>query len=340
MIKEAIAGLVDGQSLAGAEAAAVMAEIMAGEATPAQISAFITALRIKGETVAEISGLAHTMRLNAVPVKTTGPVVDTCGTGGDGAGTFNISTAAALVAAAAGATVAKHGNRAMSSQCGSADVLEAAGVNIGLDGTGVAQCLEEAGIAFMFAPNFHPAMKYAGPARREIGIRTVFNILGPLTNPASPEAQVLGVAEASLLEKMAAALRELGLKRALVVHGEDGLDEITACARTRVAELKDNKVTTYTISPEDFGLPAAAPEELKGGSLEDNVRLLREVLGGAPGARRSAVLLNSAAVLLAAGRASSMPNGIKASAAAIDSGRATAKLEEFINVSQKLGGKP
>lgn len=337
MIREAVAKLVEGTSLDAIEAAQVMAEIMTGEATPSQIGAFITALRMKGETVAEITGMAATMRAHAVAVKTPGPVVDTCGTGGDGAGTFNISTGAAIVAAAAGVTVAKHGNRAMSSRCGSADVLEAAGVNIELDGEGVSQCLAQTGIAFMFAPAFHPAMKYAGPTRREIGIRTVFNILGPLTNPAGPFAQVLGVADPSLPEKMAAVLGELGLKRALVVYGEDGLDEITTCGRTRVAELKDNIVKTYTINPSDLGLKLALPESLKGGSAEDNVRLLVELLDGVTGPKRDAVLLNTAAVLLAANKVNDLKQGLSAAGEAIDSGRARAKLAEFVAVSQKLG---
>jgi anthranilate phosphoribosyltransferase len=337
MIKESIARLVEGTSLDAAEAAQVMSEIMTGEATPSQIGAFITALRMKGETVAEITGMARTMRAHAVAVKTPGPVVDTCGTGGDGAGTFNISTAAAVVAAAAGVTVAKHGNRAMSSRCGSADVLEAAGVNIELDGEGVSQCLAQTGIAFMFAPAFHPATKYAGPTRREIGIRTVFNILGPLTNPAKPFAQVLGVADPSLLEKMASTLGELGLKRALVVHGEDGLDEITTCGRTRVAELKNNILSTHTIDPAELGLKLSSRESLKGGSAEDNVKLLAELLDGVTGPKRDAVLLNTAAVLLVAGRVNDLKEGLSAAGETIDSGRAKAKLAEFAAVSQELG---
>ncbi len=336
MIKQAIAGLVDGKSLTEDEAAAVMTDIMSDEATPAQIGAFVTALRMKGETVAEVTGLARTMRANAVKVETTLAVVDSCGTGGDGTGTFNISTAAALVAAAAGAVVAKHGNRAMSSRCGSADVLEALGVNIELDGAGVARCLEQVGIGNMFAPLFHPAMKHAGPTRREIGIRTVFNILGPLTNPAGARAQLLGVADAALAPKMAAVLGALGTERALVVHGADGLDEITVCAETSVSELKDGRVREYTIAPEDAGLTRARPGALAGGSLADNVAIIREVFQGALGAPRSVVLINAAAVLLLAGVAADLKQGVTRAAEAVDTGKAQKTLEHLVRLSLSL----
>jgi len=339
MIQDAIAELVEGRSLTEDEAAAVMREIMSGEATPAQIGAFVTALRIKGEAVEEITGLARTMRANAVKVETSLPVVDSCGTGGDASGTFNISTGAALVAAAAGAVVAKHGNRAMSSRCGSADVLEGLGVNIELDAAGVARCLEQVGIGFMFAPLFHPAMKYAGPPRREIGIRTVFNILGPLTNPAGARAQVLGVASAALVPKLAAALRALGTERVLVVHGADGLDEFTVCAETAVCELKDGETTEYTVTPEEFDISRATPESLAGGSLADNVSIIRDVLLGAPGAPRDAVLLNAAAVLLVAGVAGDFRQGVRLAVEALDTGRAQETLEHLARLSQSLSGE-
>ena len=333
MIKEAIKTLVDGGSLTQDEAASVMEEIMGGEATPAQLGAFVTALRLKGETTDEIVGLATVMRSKAVPVHTGGEAVDTCGTGGDGAGTFNISTAAALVAAA-GLKVAKHGNRAMSSQCGSADVLEALGVKIDLSAEQVEQCLEEVGMAFMFAPIFHPAMKFAAAPRREIGIRTVFNILGPLTNPAGARAQVLGVADGSLVEKLAAVLKGLGCKRALVVHGEDGLDEITVTGRSLVCELKDGAIKSYIISPGDFGLAESDPAGLAGGTASQNAALLRGVLDGEAGPRRDAVVMNAAAALLVGGRVETLKQGATLAQELIDSGRAAAKLEQLIEFSQ------
>jgi len=336
MIREAIALLVSGHSLSADQAAQVMAEIMSGEVTPAQFGAFVTALRLKGETADEIAGLAKTMRSKAVRVVSKEPVVDTCGTGGDNSSTFNISTAAAFVAAGAGVRIAKHGNRAMSSQCGSADVLEALGVRIDLNAEQVQRCLEEVGIGFIFAPVFHPAMKYAGAPRREIGIRTVFNILGPLTNPAGARAQVLGVAEESLTEKLAQVLQSLGCQHALVVHGEDGLDEITVTGKTRVYELKDNRITTYSISPEDFGLSRATPDSLKGGTVDENAVLLRGILTGAPGPQRDVVLLNTAAALVAGGRAQELQHGVKLAGEAIDNGSALAKMEELIKLSRSF----
>ena len=253
MIREAIQALIEGNSLTMGEAAQVMEEIMGGEVTPAQFGSFVTVLRLKGETVEEIAGLVKTMRAKAIKVVTADPVIDVVGTGGDGSNTFNISTAAALVVAGAGLKVAKHGNRAMSSQCGSADVLEALGVKIDLKAEQVQRCLNEVGIGFMFAPVFHPAMKYAAAPRREIGIRTVFNILGPLTNPAGAKAQLLGVGDESLIEKLALVLQGLGCQYALLVHGEDGLDEITITGKTHVCELKNDNIKRYTVSPEDFG---------------------------------------------------------------------------------------
>ncbi|MCJ7515450.1 MAG: anthranilate phosphoribosyltransferase [Dehalococcoidia bacterium] len=336
MIKEAISALVSGRSLAADDAAQVMEEIMQGEATPAQFGAFVTALRLKGETVDEIVGLARTMRARAIPVITDGLVVDTCGTGGDGSQTFNISTTAAFVAAGAGLKVAKHGNRAMSSQCGSADVLEALGVKIDLNAEQVQRCLQEIGIGFMFAPAFHPAMKYAAVPRREIGIRTVFNILGPLTNPAGAKAQVLGVADDSLVEKMAQALQYLGCHHALVVHGEDGLDEITVAGETHICELKGNHILNYAISPEKIGLTRSDSESLKGGSAKENAEMLRNILAGAPGPQRDAVLMNTAAVFLAGDIVQTLRQGVELAQQTIDSGQAMNKLEQLIELSQHL----
>jgi anthranilate phosphoribosyltransferase len=336
MIKEAIIKLVDGRSLTMEEAAAAMEDIMSDQATPAQFGAFVTALRLKGETVDEIIGLARTMRAKAVLVTIDKSVVDTCGTGGDGAATFNISTAAAFVAAGAELTVAKHGNRAMSSRCGSADVLEALGVKIDLDAEKVQRCLREVGIGFMFAPVFHPAMKYAATPRREIGIRTVFNLIGPLTNPAGAEAQVIGVPDASFLDKLALALKGLGCRHALVVHGEDGLDEITVTGRTQVYELKDNKIDCYTIGPEDFGLPRHGPESLKGGTAEENAELMDSILAGERGPQRDVVLMNAAAVLLAGDRVVTLEQGLVLAGEVIDSGRAQAKLEKLIEFTKGI----
>jgi anthranilate phosphoribosyltransferase len=337
MIKEAIGMLVSGHSLTMQQAAQVMEETMTGEVTPAQLGAFVTALRLKGETVDEIAGLARTMRAKAVPVTIAEPVVDTCGTGGDGSATFNISTAAAFVAAGGGLKVAKHGNRAMSSQCGSADVLEALGVRIDLDADQVRICLQEVGIGFMFAPVFHPAMKYAAAPRRELGIRTVFNILGPLTNPAGASAQVLGVADETLVEKLALVLQSLGCRHAMVVHGEDGLDEITPAGKTSACELKDGGISSLTFGPEDLGLPRANPDSLRGGTIEENAAMLREVLAGAPGHQRDAVLMNAAAALVVGDRAPSLEQGVSLAGEVIDSGRALAKLEQLAELSQSLG---
>ncbi len=330
MIKEAIQSLVSGDSLTMAEAARVMEEIMAGEATPAQFGAFVTALRLKGETVDEIAGLARTMRARAIPVAVSGPVVDTCGTGGDGSGTFNISTTAAFVAAGAGLKVAKHGNRAMTSKCGSADVLEALGVRLDLTPEQVATCIEKAGIGFIFAPAFHPAMKFATVPRREIGIRTVFNVLGPLTNPAGASAQVLGVADGAMLEKMALVLRSLGSRHAVIVHGEDGLDEVTLTGSTHVCEMKDGAITSYTIKPEDFGFSRVDIAALRGGSTTENAAILRAVLSGLPGPQRNAVLMNASAALVAGGLAAGFADGVDLARKAIDSGNALARLEHLI----------
>ena len=336
MIREAIDTLVSGRSLSREKAAGVMNEIMGDQATSPQIGAFLTALRIKGETAEEIAGMAEVMREKALRVKVSVLLVDTCGTGGDGSGTFNISTTAAFVVAGAGGRVAKHGNRSMSGLCGSADVLEALGVKIELSPEGVKRCIEEVGIGFMFAPSFHPAMKYAAGPRRELGIRTVFNILGPLTNPAGAQAQVIGVADGGLGEKMARVLALLGSKRALVVHGQDGLDEITLSGPTEAWELKEGQVTSYTISPHDMGLSVTDMEDAKGGSVEVNASMLEGVLSGKEGPARDLVLMNAAAALMVADRASDLIEGVTMAAEAVDSGAAHAKLQAFIETSQRL----
>jgi anthranilate phosphoribosyltransferase len=338
MIRESIDTLVSDNSLSFEQAAGVMEEIMSGEATPAQIAAFITALRIKGETVDEIAGLASIMRAKAVPVKVTPPVVDTCGTGGDNSSTFNISTAAALVAAGAGLKVAKHGNRAMTSHCGSADVLEALGVKIDLGAEAVAECLETVGIGFMFAPIFHPAMKYAAAPRREIGIRTVFNILGPLTNPARAESQVIGVPSVEIGNKIALVLHRLGTKHSLVVHGIDGVDEISISGRSLVWEADEQGVSPpYEISPLDFGFKEASRAEISGGKPEENAEMLRRILGGEKGPRRDIVVMNAAAALLAGNQAPDLKQGARLAQEAIDSRRALDKLDRLVRLSQSLG---
>ncbi|MDO8567299.1 MAG: anthranilate phosphoribosyltransferase [Dehalococcoidales bacterium] len=336
MIRESIEILVHGKSLSFEQASAVMEEIMSGQATPAQIAGFVVALRIKGETVDEIAGLASVMRAKAVPVKVTPPVVDTCGTGGDGACSFNISTAAAFVAAGAGLKVAKHGNRAMSSRCGSADVLEALGVKIDLGAEGVAKCLETVGIGFMFAPAFHPAMKYAAGPRREIGIRTVFNILGPLTNPARAESQVIGVPSRELGDKIAAALHLLGTKHSLVVHSLDGIDELSVTGKSLVWEVTNRALPPHEVSPADFGFAKASLDEIKGGSAEENARMLRAVLEGESGARRNVVVMNAAAAILAGNKALDLQKGARLAEAAIDNGQAKEKLKMLVEVSQSL----
>jgi anthranilate phosphoribosyltransferase len=336
MIREAIAALVDGRSLTEAEAAAVMEEIMSGEATPAQFGAFVTALRLKGETVDEIAGMARVMRENARRVHVEGVLLDTCGTGGDARGTFNVSTAAAFVAAGAGARVAKHGNRAMTSRCGSADVLEALGARIDLSPEQVKACLEETGVGFMFAPSFHPAMKFAAGPRREIGVRTVFNILGPLTNPAGAACQVLGVAEPSLAETMAQVLARLGSRRALVVHGRDGLDEMSISGPTLVCELAGGRVRQYEVTPQDVGLALYEAASVAGGTPEENAVALREVLAGRPGPQRDIVLLNAAAGLVALERAAALAEGVSLAAQAIDSGAARERLDRFVAVTNSF----
>ena len=336
MIQEAISSVVSGRDLSTEEAAQVMEEIMTGEATPAQFGAFVTALRLKGETTEEIAGMARVMREKALHVQSDGDLVDTCGTGGDGSHTINVSTIAAFVTAGAGLKVAKHGNRAMTSACGSADVLEAAGVKIDLGPQGVERCIREVGIGFMFAPTFHPAMRFAGPPRREIGIRTVFNILGPLTNPAGARSQVLGVADGALGEKMAIALRRLGCQHALVVHGEDGLDEVSIAAPSQIWELKDDDIHNFAVAPEDLGLTRASREAIRGGSAEENAAAMERALSGERGPHRDVVLLNAAAALVAGDAARDLGQGVALASQAIDSGRAMEKLRALVELSQKL----
>ena len=343
MILHVLDRLVNHQeSLARAEARAVMSEVLAGKCSDAQIAALLVALHMKGETVEEIVGFAEAIRAAARPlplekesgvyVSGTGrdALIDTCGTGGDTSGTFNISTATALVVAGAGVRVAKHGNRSVTSKCGSADVMEALEVNISLPPAHIAACLEETGIAFLFAPTMHSAMKFVQPARRELHLRTVFNLLGPLTNPAHASAQVVGVYSAELVEKLAAALSMLGLHRALVVHGLDGLDEITITGPTRVAEVREGSVSTYEVAPEDFGIRRAPLEEITGGDAAANAKIIREILQGKKSAKRDVVLLNAAAALVAAGRTDHMAEGLPLAANSIDSGAAARKLEALV----------
>lgn len=337
MIREAIDIVVSGHSLTRAQATEVMQEIMEGEATPAQLGAFLTALRLKGESTEEIAGMAAVMREKALRVNAQGPLLDVAGTGGDGKNTFNISTASAFVAAACGARVAKHGNRAASSPCGAANVLEALGVKVDLTPEGVAQCIEQAGMGFMFAPAFHPSMRYAAPVRQEIGIRTVFNIPGPLTNPAHAQYMLLGVAYEQLGSLMADALRLLDIQHALVVHGADGMDEISLSGPSTVWEVKGEEVSAWTIDVADTGLSAASTEDLHGGTAEENAATMRRLFQGEGGPVRDAVLLNSAAALVAADKAPSLGNGIAMAAEAIDSGVALARVDALVAVSQAVG---
>ena len=328
MIREAISMVVNSEDLSQEEAADVMNEIMSGDATPAQIACFITALRLKGETVDEITGCARIMREKVTRIETEADLlVDTCGTGGDGAHTFNISTTAALVGAGAGLHIAKHGNRSVSSKSGSADVLKALGVNIEADAATVGKCVDEVGIGFLFAPMLHPAMKYAIGPRREIGIRTIFNILGPLTNPAGAKTQVLGVYDPELVETLAEVLKNLGSEHVFVVHGSDGLDEITITDKTYVAELADGQVRSFVIDPEDFGISKADKESLVGGTAEENAQITLDILKGEKGPKRDIVLLNSAATVMAGGLAANLIEGIQVAAESIDSGKALEKLE-------------
>ncbi len=337
MIREAISDIVSGQSLSMEDAATVMGEIMEGEATPAQLGAFLTALSLKGETPEEMAGMARVMREKALRVNVEGPLVDTCGTGGDGKNSFNISTAAAFVAAGAGLKVAKHGNRAASGSCGSADVLEALGVKIDLPPEGVEQCINQVGMGFMFAPAFHPSMRHAAPVRREIGIRTVFNILGPLTNPAGAQSQLIGVAHPQLGKQMAEVLRLLGARHAIVAHGQDGLDELTLDGESQGWEVVGGQVREWSTSPQSAGLPSASLDQIKGGSKEENAATMRRIFQGEKGPLRDVVLLNTAAVLLVGGEAGDIAQGVERAAGVIDDGAALAKLESLAELSQRLG---
>src|SRR6266851_8275623 len=330
------------QSLSREEAHAVMTEVLTGQCSDAQIAALLVALHMKGETVEEIVGFAEAIRAAAIPLELhnnsvldasdTGrdALVDTCGTGGDASGTFNISTATALVVAGAGVRVAKHGNRSVTSKCGSADVMEALGVNISLPPARLAACLEEVGIAFLVAPAMHSAMKRVQTARRELRLRTVFNLLGPLTNPAQASTQVVGVYAADLVEKLAEALSMLGVRRALVVHGVDGLDEITITGPTRIGEVRDGQVRTYEVTPEEFGLKRASLEEIAGGDAAENAAIIHEVLAGTKSPRRDIVLLNSSAALVAAGKAEHLGGALPLAAQSIDSGAARKRLDALV----------
>ncbi len=335
MLKEFISKVADKQSLTESEMAYAMGIIMNGKATPAQIASFITALRMKGETVEEITGAARIMRERALRVKCSAPVIiDTCGTGGDGTHTFNISTLAALISVGAGLTVAKHGNRSVSSRCGSADVLKELGVNIEAPLPVIEECLERIGIAFLFAPNLHTAMKYAIGPRKEIGIRTVFNILGPLTNPAFTNAQVVGVYSPELTETIAHVLGKLGNRKAMVVHG-DGLDEITLCGETKVSEYIDGEVKTFKIRPEDYGFKRCSIDELKGGDPSVNAQIMISLLRGEKGPRRDVTILNAGAALYVGEKVKSIEEGIKLAAEVIDSGAALNKLNQLIEMTNK-----
>ncbi|AEF96370.1 anthranilate phosphoribosyltransferase [Methanotorris igneus] len=336
MITDAIKKVVEFKDLNESEAIDVMNEIMSGKATPAQIASILTALRMKGETPVEIASFAKVMREFATKINPkVDKLVDTCGTGGDNLNTFNISTTVAFVVAGCGVAVAKHGNRSVSSKCGSADVLEALGVNLDLPPKKVEECIEKVGIGFLFAPLYHSAMKHALPVRKEIGIRTVFNVLGPLTNPANAEYQVVGVYDASLTEKIAEVLKLLGLKGAMVVHGS-GMDEITTTGETKISELKDGEIKTYTITPERFGLKRADIDELKGGDAKENANILKRILEGEEGAKRDIVLLNAAATLYVCGEAKSLEEGIKMAEKSIDSGKAMEKLEKLVEFTNSI----
>ena len=347
MIKDAISKVVLRQDLLETEMIEVMNQIMGGEATPAQVGAFITALRMKGETIEEITGAARVMRDHATPIRVgkaldidreeinldRETVLDTCGTGGSGTKSFNISTTVAFVVSACGAKVAKHGNRSISSACGSADVLEALGVNLNVTPEQVESCINEVGVGFLFAPALHGAMKHAIGPRREIGIRTIFNILGPLTNPAGADRQVLGVYDEKLVEVLAKVLVKLGCQRGFVVHGQDGMDEITLTGPTRIAEINEGKVALSTIEPEDFGLRRCLLTDLQGGDAEENAAIVKDVLAGAEGPKRDIVLLNAAYALVAAGITENVDAGLQKARTMIDEGLAKAKLEGLVNLT-------
>jgi anthranilate phosphoribosyltransferase len=336
MIREAISAATAGESLSMDDAVTVMREVMEGEVTPAQLGSYLTALSLKGETPEEIAGFATVMREKSLRVAVDGTAIDTCGTGGDRKGTFNISTAAAFVVAGAGLTVAKHGNRAASGDCGSADVLEALGVRIELPPEAVERCLREIGIGFMFAPAYHPAMRYAAPVRREIGIRTVFNVLGPMTNPAGVPCQLIGVGYPEVAEKMAEALRLFGTHHAIIVHSDDGMDELSLGSDTAGWEVLDGEIRPYVVRPRDLGLPHATPEDLRGGDPAANAETMRSILSGTRGPVRDAVVLNSGAALVAGDMADTLSDGIELAAASIADGRAAEKLEAMVALTREL----
>src|SRR5262245_24515798 len=335
MITDLIQKMIDRVDLSAQEARAAMEEIMTGTATDAQIGSFLTALRMKGETAQELIGFARVMREKAEPLwdGETVPVLDTCGTGGDHSGTFNISTAAAFVAAAAGVRVAKHGNRSASSRCGSADVMEALGVDIHMPVDRLRRAIKDAGIGFLFAQRFHTSMKHVMPARTQLRVRTVFNILGPLANPAGACFHVVGVASPEIMELMAYALQGLRLKHAFVVHGANGLDEVSISSRTYVVEILGNEIRQFMMTPEDFGITSAKIDAILGGNAAENAKIIEDIFRGEPGPRRDVVLLNSAPALVAAGAAPTWREGIRLAAEAIDSGAAMRKLEELRNFS-------
>ncbi|SEN28152.1 anthranilate phosphoribosyltransferase [Lihuaxuella thermophila] len=337
MIQEVLRKVVSGRNLSRREAQAVMTEMMEGKVTPSQTASLLTSLRMKGETVEELIGFAQGLRSHATQVYHDLPqVVDTCGTGGDGGKTFNISTAAAFVAAAAGVPIAKHGNRAVSSKSGSADVLEALGMDIRLNAKEAQHLLFQTGLCFLFAPLFHQAMKHVMPTRTELGFRTCFNLLGPLANPAGVKIQLLGVYDPSLTENVARVLLELGIERALVVAGLDGLDEITVTAPTRMSEVIEGEVKTYEVTPEQLGVNTAPIEAIAGGDAGFNARLIRGILNGQPGAPRDVVLVNAGAAIYLAGRASSIREGVHLAAQAVDSGKAKEKLAEVVHFSREV----
>jgi anthranilate phosphoribosyltransferase len=335
-ITEALAALLRGEDLDDASTAAVMDVVMRGDATSAQVAGLLMALRMKGETPAEIAGLVRSMRSFARPVRVAGAVVDTCGTGGDRAGTFNVSTVAALVAAGAGAKVAKHGNRAASGRCGSADLLEGWGVVIDLPPDAVARCIEQVGIGFCFAPAYHPAMRHVIPTRRELGVPTVFNFLGPLTNPAGAAHQTIGVSDASMAPRMAEVLARLGTRHALVFHGSDGLDELTTTGPSTVWEVRDGQVETYPFDPLDHGIARASRDDLAGGDLADNLRIADAVLDGEPGPPRDIVVLGAAAALVAADLADGWDDALAMAARALESGAARRVRDDWVALSKAL----
>lgn len=338
MVRDAIRKATSRESLTKEEMEAAMEEIMAGEATSAQIGALLTALKMKGETVAEITGAATVMRRKAVPVQVQDdgtPLLDTCGTGGDGAGTFNISTTIAFILAGAGVRVAKHGNRSVSSSCGSADVLRELGANLEQPPDTVSRCIDQTGFGFLFAPVFHLAMKHAAGPRQEMGIRTLFNVLGPLTNPAGASCQLLGVYDGDLTEPIALALHGLGIRSAMVVHGMDGLDEISPCAPTKISHLKDGQVTNRVLEPLELGLKPCSLDEIKGGSASENAGHLVNVLEGRQGPRRDVALINAAAALIVAGRAKDFEEGLEIAAESVDSGQAKLKLQQYLEFTRQ-----